>query len=236
MRYTLPLFVCMLVVAVSWNWKSISSRAREMYWFSKCMNHATPEGTVLLEADPEKVNALMNGNPDYIDASKYNSPMLTIQMEPKTSPGGMYVPRSLRELERLSNLSRFPFSATPTAYLGAIQTPSGTKRLLIVRGREVKYTPNWQYLSTTLIQPPTVLQATRSLMPTKPGKFSATHPMTIAILSAGILDPKNPSHVSIPFNFVPRVDEEKSRAPIGSGIVDVYLHDDDTLSITERTK
>lgn len=60
-----------ILVAGAWHREYISFRLREAYWFSRCMNHVTPPGTVRLEFDSTKAKALIDQNPEYFEVNTY---------------------------------------------------------------------------------------------------------------------------------------------------------------------
>lgn len=234
-RASLILLTLGVITTGVWHRDYISSRASEMYWFSRCMNHVTPPGTKLVETDPTKAATLLKNNAEYFDVDLYIPPGITaLRQVPITKQlWAEYIPRELQEVWKRVPVPFSPFDSA-AVYVGRISTPSGRKRLLVLTGTQVRYPDPCYYIWPNLVEPPTLSRSAKLLGPGTRSMNSGGQSRD-TWLKPALLDSNDPTHVIVPFD-VYRGSISSDPTPEFSGIIDVYLRDDDTLALSERGK
>jgi hypothetical protein len=229
-RGTIAMIVLSTGIAVYVYRADISLRIRRIYWFHQCMVHVTPPGTVLVEFDPVKGKALLDSNPDYIDPATYvPAGELRLGLQ-DPMPTAKYLPRAWRKLEEIEPLPVSILDGDIINFMGERRTPSGRRRLVVIRGAETNANFLVQYMrAPSIVVPPPGLfdklprQIFRAALSFS-GSFMPAH------LAPGVADPADPTHLTIDFTIERRGDN----APQRSGVLDVYLRDDDTLDFKVR--
>lgn len=238
-RFALPLLILVVITPLTWHRHAIWKRANEMYWFHKAMNHVTPPGTVLLEMDESKVKVLLEKNPEYFDPATSRA----AAWEPRPSPiafqrmqtgvRAQYVPTELFELEPLLPWNSYLADASAAIFVGERRSPSGNRRLVVIRSGIFDLLSVSQMLSVGAVySAPTPTVPIRLLNPQQQG-WKHLGPVTQGVPIAGIADPNNPSHLTLEFaELIPHIQPRPNLSY--KTLVDVYLQDDDTLKITTR--
>jgi hypothetical protein len=140
-------------------------------------------------------------------------------------PAASYVPEVLRKYWEVSGTWRI---VSAVAFMGRRISPSGHSRLVIVYGstrnafRLTTPAPNEYEVYTTGL-------FSSTLVPAPPTATLCAGPVGPATLSPGVADPADASHITFPFS-VGQTDDR----PAWTGILDVHLNDDDTLTFTLR--
>jgi hypothetical protein len=207
---------------------AITYRVREYIAFREAMHHVTPPGTVLIERDATKANALIANDPAYFDNGTYvplrppNIVALTMTRWGRPPPvTAVYVPPTMRQLEQFVQTKSNDFSDNATVFLGQRRTPSGQRRLVIIRGASPT-AGLLEHLSGIVIAPPTLAHG--ATWTNQSQSVSYVGVATTATLSPGIADPNDASHLTIAYSI----------AAEGTGTIDVRLNDDETLTFTVR--
>lgn len=213
----------------------IRARGREIYWIHRCMTHVTPVETVLVEIDPIKAGVLIKNNEDYVDAGSYLPPNSTMNsIRSALSLRAAYVPRELKELEKIFSFQPASYGES-TLYLGPIRTPSGKKRLLVLRSDGSTYPRPGGEIAIDLLESPSFTQGPRRIsLPVRAG-FNDDGHRDYVWFHSGTLDPNDPAHVMVPFEVITSPDAS-ARTGKFSGVLDIRISDANTLSFTERGK
>ena len=209
----------------------LSLRARRLYWSHRCMIHVTPPGTVLVERDPIKAAHLLATNPDYVaDGKQWIFPTnyaLSMGVRSREQFSAVYWPMELRKYQSVDYVPESILGGTNAiAFLGERVSPGGHHRLVVVpvaevNGMAIKFDLQ---ASTLILAPPTKLGAPVE-HPSRGYNFSGGYEP--ALLSAGVADSSDLSHLSIDFT-IPETNNPRH------GTLDVYLRDDDTLDCRIR--
>jgi hypothetical protein len=225
------LIILMIVGAgvAAYRWReAISYRVNLYYFFNRAMNHVTPPGQVLVEFDPLKARKLIDTDLEYENGTSYvhlSIPSGKVRVSAPTKRGLMaiYVPPELRKLEAYMDTQANDYIDAAAVFVGERRTPSGTRRLVIIRGAA----PSIGLLSTlggVVYEPPTLLKSPVWKNPQQAFSYSNdTSPR--ATLSAGVADPSDPSHLTI--GYMISATGERGR-------IDVYLMDNDLLNFVQR--
>jgi hypothetical protein len=224
------LLALIAIGAAAYHWRApIRHRVMEYYWFSRAMSHVTPPGTVLAERDPVKAQRLIASDSSYFDRNTY-LPLLpanavtpiAYRLRTPPKPLAIYVPPEMRQLEAFIQTSSNDFADPATVFLGERRTPSGRRRLVIIRGA-MPTVSLLAHLTGSVIETPGLTHGARWL--NRAQSFSYSGPATVATLSPGVADPADRSHLTI--NYA--VNGSKQ-----AGVIDVHLLDDDTLAFALR--
>jgi hypothetical protein len=235
-RIAIRVAIALVVVGGIFNlfyfWNPLSLHVRRWYWARQCLNHVTPPGTVLEERNLTRARALAASSADYLGVGMFGmqSPRpanIAVELfygEPPP-PAAYYVPEALRKYWEVSGTWRI---ISAVAFMGRRISPSGHSRLVIVYGstrnafRLTTPAPNEYEVYTTGL-------FSSTFVPAPPAATSYAGPVGPATLSPGVADPADASHITFPFS-VGQTDDRPAR----TGILDVHLNDDDTLTFTIR--
>lgn len=243
------IFISLVIISAGvWHRSYISFRIREAYWFSRCMSHVTPPGTVLFEHDPAKAKLLIAGNLEYHDVSRYVLRRPPMGARPKVMQAaaqsnaiygaGMaqYVPAELRELENFIDMDSFytmQFAERNLAavYVGKMRSPAGAQRLVIIRGSVQLDVALPQLLDVQVYAAPTLLRPAQRVDVRPPLAVNFSGQPRWAILSAAVPDAADPSHLSIDYIITEQIGTGQ---PMRRGVIDVYLLSDNTFTVSMR--
>jgi hypothetical protein len=192
----------------------------------------------LVEPDPLKARLLVNTSPDYVITpytrpfpANYQSMQIRRQILPATAE---YVPHELNEFFKVTpppGMMQLSLRDEAVVFLGQRKTPAGKPRIVVIYGTE----RNAGWLGNQVIQHevyvpqplfgrvPQPAQITQQMM-------ASTGPYISAILSPGIPDPADPTHLTIAFRIHPLQTGASER----NGVFDVYLKNDDSLTFVVR--
>ncbi len=211
----------------------ISLRVHCVYWSHECLIHVTPPGTVLVETDPVKARALLASNAEYVDPVTYvpGGPREKAIRQVQTPQlWAEYLPKVWREYEQYNVMIATISSDDAVVFLGERRTPLGSRRLVVIQGARQNALALPQQLAAhaAVYEPATLFHEGQLLWPLRMslngGRFID------AFVSPGIADPKDPSHLSIKF----AINLSDRGIPNRTGIIDVYLQDDNSLLFKVR--
>lgn len=259
-RHARLLIVLVLLLTIGgstwWYWQPLKRRIQWLYWSHQAAKHVMPHGAVISIVGPEAAR-LPTTNPDYLPRSPY-APLAA------TQPSASYVPVVYQELSKMDGrLQSVSGRDGPVIFIGKAMRPDGTPRLVVLTGaREMDDRYLLRSVGAAVLPLPgwfDPLPPSVGILIGRGGGYSGPPPQPATYLT-GSLDPKDPSHIVIPY-FVsesttamaravaasrasmpgspaPRImaADLRDRVPreIGRGEIDVYLKNDDTLTFTVR--
>lgn len=254
-RFLIFLAMFMAISApIGWYWKPLKHRVQWLYWSHQATKHVMPQGAVTSIVGREAA-ILPTTNPDYLPRSPY-APIAS------TQPAASYNPVVFQNLSTLDGRLQSVGTSGPVIFIGKAVRPDGTPRLVVLTGgREMDFRYLLRSVRAAVLPLPgwfDPLPATGAVIP-RGGGYSGPPPQPATYLTAS-LDPKDPSHITIPY-FVsesttaiaraiaatrssvpgepsPRItaDDLRDQVPkeVGRGEIDVFLQNDDTIRFTVR--
>lgn len=248
-------FLCIVIAApLWWYWQPLALRAQWLYWSHRAAGHVMPAGADVSVIGPQ-AGAIPTTNPDYL-------PMSIYQPLASTQPAASYYPIAFRELSRIDGrLAPIAAAKAPVIFMGTVRRPDGTPRLVILNGAVERDSRSMTRGINT-----TVLPLPRWFDPLPPaggaaiigsrGAGSGRPPVPAAYLTATI-DPRDPSHLIIPYNLLESATAVAQRVraaaravdpdgplptglttdppqPTAQGELDVHLQNDDTVRFILR--
>jgi hypothetical protein len=260
-KWLILLALCFAVAAPTWwYWQSLKARAMWLYWSHRAAVHVMPINAEISIIGRE-ASRLATTNPDYVPYSPFK-PVAS------TQPSASYNPIAFRELAKLDGrLRSMGYPDGPVIFMGTVHRPDGKPRLVIITGGSER---DCRYMLRNVGA--AVLPLPRWFDPLPPasgtpllrfGGGSGGPPEPAAYLS-GMIDPRDPSHVVIPYVVsesttaiirrmsaaarantpgapigpvsaaIIRSVRDQTPLVIGQGEIDVHLQNDDSLSFAIR--
>jgi len=204
-------------------------RTRRAYWLYECMHHVTPPGTVLEEDDPAKAAKLLAANPDYVQEVSYDALILKDPSKvPPLPPTAVYCPKAFRGLLSTDPKHYAPLPGDAIAFMGERTSPAGHRRLIVIPHTGL----DWHDFESVpdnfswVIAPTSFLGSGPANWSAGLGTYMLGHSWGFVPVSLkpGLADPKDLSHFTIDY-------VDASPHPAFHGTFDIYLKDDDTLSV-----
>jgi len=196
---------------------TLMQRADWLYWSDRCASHRMPGPIDLVITDAARARGLLTADDDY---------------EPKGT-GCIYSPRAWRMLERADPRCFWISSAVDDGaivFLGALRRPDGTWRLVVVRGANTNAYDLLAFTRVLVLPHPKPFEPFPGQVVSAGSCYSGR--WRDAQLRGASHDPKDASHILLPFDVNPEIPGGGSLR--ATGLIDGYLQNDDSLSFRLR--